>query len=209
MILFRPTGLKELELVFNSEMKEWPPRLPEQPIFYPVLNVEYARQIAREWNTKSENRVGFVTEFKVNDEFIKKYKKQIVGSQVHEELWIPAEELTELNRNIIGQIHVVDAYFGTDFTGFVPDNYELKNKNAKEQFITLAGIYDYNKLDFNSEIACNNKSVYLNLLYWEMIDFDIEDLFGRTIKQILEEIVNAWNISFPEIALPRSIVNEK
>ena len=65
---FRPVGIKELELIKQSGMRKFPPRLPEQPIFYPVLNVEYAHQIAQEWNTKSApGFAGFVTEFAIND----------------------------------------------------------------------------------------------------------------------------------------------
>jgi hypothetical protein len=42
VIMFRPTGPRELELVAASGWRRWPPRLPEQPIFYPVTNQEYA-----------------------------------------------------------------------------------------------------------------------------------------------------------------------
>jgi hypothetical protein len=36
--LYRPVGPKELELIKSSGWKEFPPRLAEQPIFYPVIN---------------------------------------------------------------------------------------------------------------------------------------------------------------------------
>ena len=51
MILYRPVGVGELRLIARSVFREFPPRLPEQPIFYPVLTLEYARKIARDWNT--------------------------------------------------------------------------------------------------------------------------------------------------------------
>jgi hypothetical protein len=53
VILYRPVGLAELKLVKASGYREFPPRLPEQPIFYPVLTEAYATQIARDWNTKT------------------------------------------------------------------------------------------------------------------------------------------------------------
>ena len=57
-ILFRPVGQEELELIRQSEFKAFPPRLPEQPIFYPVLSEAYATQIARDWNAKrNEHKV--------------------------------------------------------------------------------------------------------------------------------------------------------
>lgn len=107
--LYRPTGPKELELVKESGFKKWPPRLPEQPIFYPVTNQEYAEQIAREWDVK-DSGVGFVTKFHVKSSFMEKYETQTVGGSNHSEWWIPAEELEELNTNIVGTIEVISEF---------------------------------------------------------------------------------------------------
>lgn len=49
-VLWRPTGPSELDLVRRSGWRRWPPRLPDQPIFYPVLTEDYAIRIARDWN---------------------------------------------------------------------------------------------------------------------------------------------------------------
>lgn len=107
-LLFRPVGQKEFELIRASGFTAFPPRLPEQPIFYPVLNEEYATQIARDWNAKhNSEKVGYVTRFNVRSEYLKKYEIQTVGGSVHQEYWIPAEDLTEFNRNIVGKIEVV------------------------------------------------------------------------------------------------------
>ena len=104
--LYRPVGPKELLLVEASGWTRFPPRLPEQPIFYPVLNEEYAVQIARDWNVK-ESGSGFVTRFAVDAEFAKRYQVHTVGSSMHQELWIPAEDLDEFNRHIVGTIEVI------------------------------------------------------------------------------------------------------
>ena len=104
--LFRPVGPDELALIAGSGYREFPPRLPDQPIFYPVLNEEYARQIARDWNVKASGS-GYVTRFTVASAFLEKYPEQVVGSAIHRELWIPAEDLAELNRNIVGLIEVI------------------------------------------------------------------------------------------------------
>jgi hypothetical protein len=103
--LYRSVGPKELRLIEESGFREFPPRLPDQPIFYPVLNEEYAIQIARDWNVKASG-AGFVTRFKVRTEFLAKYQPQVVGGKIHSELWIPAEELPEFNRSIVGLIEV-------------------------------------------------------------------------------------------------------
>lgn len=107
--LWRPTGPEELALVEASGRREWPPRLPDQPIFYPVLNEEYATMIARDWNVKASG-VGFVTRFEVRREFLDRYDVHQVGGRSILEYWIPAEELSDLNAHIVGEIEVVDEY---------------------------------------------------------------------------------------------------
>lgn len=122
MQLFRPVGLKELELIAASAWRAFPPRLPEQPIFYPVLNREYAVQIARDWNTKDRfsGWAGFVTVFEVDDAFAARYPVQIAGSRhVHQELWVPAEELDEFNRHILAPITVLDSFYGPEWQGLL------------------------------------------------------------------------------------------
>lgn len=106
MTLFRPVGPKELELIRTSGNRAFPPRLPEQPIFYPVLNEEYAAQIARDWNAK-DSGVGYVTRFHVRNKFVSKYRVHIVGDSKQQELWVPAEELEEFNKHIVGGIEVI------------------------------------------------------------------------------------------------------
>lgn len=107
--LYRPTGPKEVELVRKSNFRRWLPRLPEQPIFYPVTNQEYAKEIATKWNVKASG-IGYVTHFRVKKEFMDRYQVQKVGGAHHTEWWIPAEELEELNDNIVGAIEVIGEY---------------------------------------------------------------------------------------------------
>jgi hypothetical protein len=103
--LYRPVGPQELALIAESGWRAFPPRLPEQPIFYPVLNEVYAIQIARDWNVPASGS-GYVTRFAVRSEFLTRYETQTVGAGMHQELWIPAEDLAEMNENIIGLIEV-------------------------------------------------------------------------------------------------------
>ena len=113
--LYRPVGLREFELIRASGMSEFPPRLSSQPIFYPVLNEQYAVEIARDWNVKDAAScyAGFVTRFAVRSEFLAPYQVQTVGATRHQEYWIPAEHLAELNQNIVGDIEVVAEFRGT------------------------------------------------------------------------------------------------
>lgn len=109
MILYRPAGEKEKELIEKSGYTAFPPRLDWQPIFYPVLNERYAEEIAGKWNTKDPDSgyKGYVTKFEINDDYISAYEVQTVGASYHQELWIPAEELENFNSHIIGKIEIV------------------------------------------------------------------------------------------------------
>ncbi len=111
--LFRPVGKNELALIEASDFTAFPPRLPEQPIFYPVLNEEYATQIARDWNAKyNADKLGYVTKFEVCKDFLDNYEVKVAGGKTHEEYWIPAEHLEEFNRNIVGKIEVIAEFVG-------------------------------------------------------------------------------------------------
>jgi hypothetical protein len=109
VVLFRPTGETELALIRDSGWRAFPPRLPEQPIFYPVLDEEYAIQIARDWNTRDGGK-GFVLRFHVGRDYLSPFQVQTVGARIHREYWIPAEDLPEFNRNIVGIIEVAHRF---------------------------------------------------------------------------------------------------
>jgi hypothetical protein len=111
--LYRPVGPKELALIVASGHRRFPPRLPEQPIFYPVLNEEYATAIARDWNVK-QSGAGFVTRFRVPSAVLERYPVQTVGARHHQELWVPAEELETFNDQINGLIEVIAEYHPGD-----------------------------------------------------------------------------------------------
>jgi hypothetical protein len=117
--LYRPVGVKELELIAASGFRAFPPRLSWQPIFYPVLTREYATSIARNWNTKdpASGFAGFVTAFEADDEHTGKFPVRQVGGASIKELWVPAEELEEFNGHLTGPIRVVEWYYGEQFTG--------------------------------------------------------------------------------------------
>ncbi len=107
-MLYRPVGPEELARIRESDFTQFPPRLAGQPYFYPVQNEEYATQIARDWNAKNAAiGAGFVTRFHVRTADLKKYDLKTVGSAIHKEYWIPAEDLPEFNRNIVGKIEVI------------------------------------------------------------------------------------------------------
>ncbi|MDP2259767.1 MAG: hypothetical protein Q8J89_08645 [Caulobacter sp.] len=111
--LYRPVGTQELALIKATDWRGFPPRLPDQPIFYPVTNEAYAAQIARDWNAvHNEDKRGYVTRFAVDATFLCGYQREVVGGREHEEYWIPAEELEAFNAAIVGRIEVIAEFVG-------------------------------------------------------------------------------------------------
>jgi hypothetical protein len=107
--LWRPVGPNELALIRDLNMRGFPARLPDQPIFYPVLSEDYAVTIARDWNVPRSGS-GFVTKFDVRKDFLDRYAVQEAGGRAHLEYWIPAEDLDQFNAAIVGSIEVTKSF---------------------------------------------------------------------------------------------------
>jgi hypothetical protein len=107
--LFRPVGPEELELIRRAGFRTFPPRLPEQSIFYPVLTEDYAIKIARDWNVPASG-AGYVTRFEVRSSYLAAYEVQTAGGSACREYWIPAEHLDAFNAAIVGPIRIVAAF---------------------------------------------------------------------------------------------------
>ncbi len=107
--LWRPVGPAELALIEASGMRSFPPRLPEQPIFYPVTTEDYTVKIARDWNVPASGS-GFVTRFEVRKDVLDKYRIEEAGGRAHREYWIPAEDLPAFNAAIVSLIEVVRSF---------------------------------------------------------------------------------------------------
>ncbi len=109
MFLYRPVNQAELDLVKASDWLAFPPRLPEQPIFYPVTNLAYACKISLEWNVPAYKK-SYVLKFEVADDFLKNYEIQNVGGEGIDEYWIPAQDLPLFNANILQKIEIVETH---------------------------------------------------------------------------------------------------
>ena len=202
--LFRPVGLHELALIWDEGMSGFPPRLPSQPIFYPVANITYARQIACDWNASDEKSgfAGFVCSFDVDGIYLSGLKPHQVGSSEHLEYWIPASDLSGFNAAIRGLIRLEEAFFGTKFTGHIPDKFILEGKDAIAQFVTLYKTWDSSSRDVGCEVSANRKSVFLNWLFWCGHDFSE---FGINEEQrgiMLGHLQECWTFNHIDIRLP-------
>jgi hypothetical protein len=201
MILFRPVGLEELRLIYDSGLRAFPPRLPEQPIFYPVFTFEYAEQMARDWNTKSGSLAGYVTRFEVDDAYVSRFERHVVGARQHEELWVPSEQLDEFNRHILGRITVLTAYFGPGFRGYIPEHFGMAGCNAVAQFVMLAVSLDYAPSDFDCEVGANNLAVFLHYPFWAQYDFSGEEITIDERDRVRAAIKTHWTDRYPDIPL--------
>ena len=200
MRLWRPVGLNELRLIYESGLQAFPPRLPDQPIFYPVLNLDYAKEIARKWNTARAPFAGYVTEFEVADALADRYDRQVVGGRQHEELWVPAEGLPQFNAAIDPPIRVVAAYFGEGFEGEVPAEGCLAGKTAPQQLPLLSKLLSEAFQGFEMEITANHAAVFLNFAFWEHSSKEAEN------RSIIGAIEQTWLSAFPNLPLPKSNV---
>lgn len=190
MKLYRPVGLYEMEKILDSGGNCFPPRMKEQPFFYPVITYDYACKIAREWNAKdtSSGNVGYVTEFIIDDSFIKRknYKMHCVGSKVDLEFWVPSNELEEFNEYIIGKIKIVKSFYGFCYKGILPTGISGFNEsNIDKQIKLLDTIYKYNPFDFSGTVYVEWKILNLNLQYWSLFESNIDIV--KKIKMLLEK----------------------
>ena len=189
-------------------MRRFPPRLSHQPIFYPVVNLEYARQIAGEWNPPDKNSgfAGFVTQFGVSSTYLSKFELHTAGSAVHREYWIPATELNSFNRAISGLISVEEGFFGAEFTGYVPDDHRLKGLHATDQFTALSTILDF--AEFMSEVSANRKSVFLNCLFWLKTSLSDPGCNRDQRELFITRLLKAWKLSKIDVPLPIRLKQE-
>lgn len=202
--LYRPVGLRELALLWDSGFRQFPPRLAPQPYFYPVVSFEYAKQIAADWNVKDQASVfcGFVTKFDVAAAYLARFKPHVVGSNVHTEYWIPAEKLNEFNHAISGRIEIEASFFGPKFEGYVPANFALKGKNAAEQLVVLAKLWEYSSVDFTKEVSANRKAIFLNAWFWARHDFSKQGIRPEEKLLLFERLENAWALTQIDVPWP-------
>lgn len=194
MKLYRPTGINELRLVYQAGMRAWPPRLDGQPIFYPVLNLEYAEQIARDWNAPSDCFAGFATSFEVASPYVDQFEIKVVGGSQHEELWVPAESLPDLNRNLTSAIKIESAFFGAGFSGEIPRTGPLAGLVADvqlEYFTQLRGETPDGLADL---VNTERQAVFLNFAYW----LSSPDADSR----LLSEMREIWERRSGDLRLP-------
>jgi hypothetical protein len=192
--LWRPVGLGELLLIFQNGMRSFPPRLPDQPIFYPVLNEAYATQIARDWNAKAEPFAGYVTEFDLPDDYASQFPPQIVGASHHGELWVPAERLSEFNAQILGPVRVERAFFGMNFQGHIPDNFNLKGRDVRAQIQTLSAARSYSMFDFYMETCANEFTIYANFPFWSVSDSDTLGMDASAHGETVAALRKCWGM---------------
>ena len=197
--LFRPVGLREMELILDTDARAFPPRLPEQPIFYPVTTLAYAEQIARDWNAKAPpGYVGFVTEFDVARPYIERFDDKVVGSKKHSELWVPAEELVTFNQHIVGRIRIRSAFYGEHYRGPEPLCAQMRDVPASDQLAVLARLLREDITTLTQVLGADWRAVLLNLAFWESCEHTAAGIDIHQKRETLDAIRSAW----PQVLVP-------
>ncbi len=195
-ILYRPVGEKEMILIMESGYKKFPPRLEWQPIFYPVLDEDYASEIAEKWNTRDEagNYLGFVTRFEVLKETADQYPAQNVGAGNHNELWVPSEQLETFNEAIVGEIKVLRVFMGKDFKK--PAGAEVENLllNIKKLTMTNKGMAKDTLEILARKYYINENNEKIN------IENELEICRSETILYSSEKLAELAEARLPEVA---------
>src|SRR5207247_235291 len=194
MILWRPVELHEMAKVFEAGMKGFPPRLPEQSIFYPVLVQEYADQTAATWNTKEEPFVGYVIEMEILDEYGARFShKQSVQLSIVSCGCLRRN--SQFNNQLTKPVSVRRAYFGPKYRGHVPDKFGLRAADAYKQIAMMVGTMDYSMFDFAMEVSANMLTFFLNFPFWKAAGAGRLDVEAVQLDTCLEHIRNAWSRS--------------
>jgi hypothetical protein len=204
--LYRPVGLLELNLILDSDARAFPPRLPEQPIFYPVLNFEYAEQIASRWNPfdPASGFAGYVTDFDVDADFVRLFEVKKVGEAAkHRELWIPADQLPQFNAHLRSRIRTRAAFYGPAYLGPAPLAGALEGEGAEAQLETLSEILHYSVFEFATEIEANWRLVLANLGFWSATPAEKQGLTLEHRKAALGAIEKIWKQKFADLPLPQ------
>lgn len=203
MKLYRPVGFLEMDLILNTGCRRYPPRLVFQPIFYPVLNEEYAIQIAKQWNVNDNNSgyAGYVTEFDIDDNYIARFEPHQVGAQIHKEYWIPAEELQAFNSHIKSNIFITKAYYGSKYQGLSQINTAFKNKSYQEQLVYLYNLKKAYPMDFACEVLAQWKIITQNYFLWQQpqnehttkLNINEKEHLLESVKKIMQDNIK-WFI---------------
>ncbi|WP_395841106.1 hypothetical protein [Cystobacter fuscus] len=194
--LYRPVGLLELELILDAGSRAFPPRLPEQPIFYPVLNSGYAEQIARDWNPPDVRSgfAGYVTSFEVEADYLLAFDVKVVGDSRHQELWVPAGELPAFNAHLASLIQVSAVWYGASYTGPVPTSAQLQGLSPREQLRALDVSRRDDPAAFQALVQREWKLVFCNHALWRSL------ASGASETRTCEALAAIWRSS-PRAAL--------
>jgi hypothetical protein len=108
--------------------------------------------------------------------------------------------MTSFNKAISGLISVEEAFFGTEFSGYMANDHRLKGQNAAEQFTTLSNILDF--AEFSSEVSANRKAIFLNSLFWLKSNLSSLACTPEQRYLFLTKLAKAWEFSKIGVPLP-------
>ncbi len=102
--LYRAVNAEELAALQSLRWKGFPPCA--EAAFYPALNARFALDFIHSQEGGKKPAL-YLTRFQIHAGYVRSFEVQTLSGEVHDELWVPAEEWENFNRNIVGRIAVV------------------------------------------------------------------------------------------------------
>ncbi len=199
MRIFKPVGLEELRLMYEANMRSLAPGGPDHSAATFHLDNGEADAVARSRITKDDPFAGYVVQVDVDEEGAAVLSRFLTGEGTRRKAHLPAEEVPRLNDHLAGQMTVTSAHFGPEFRGYIPTMFNFAHRDALGQFVMLANLLDYSRMDFIGEIHANSAAVFLHLPYWSDCNLDRTDVPEPKRSSILASILDTWSKELPQL----------
>ncbi|RDC65478.1 hypothetical protein [Adhaeribacter pallidiroseus] len=140
---------------------------------------------------------GFVTEFSLDESYLEKFEEQVVGGDIHRELWVPAEELEEFNNRIIDGIQVTAAFYGEKYIGNIKSSDRFKTLTAQQQLSAVK--LDWENGNFSLLLKEESVAIQANFSYWKSLPQSDQ------LESLFENMEREWSVLHPK----RALIKEK
>ncbi|QDE71508.1 hypothetical protein BHS09_33495 [Myxococcus xanthus] len=116
-----------------------------------------------------------------------------VGNSLHQELWVPAEELATFNQHIQGPVRFTEAWYGPGYLG--PDTSLVPLERQ------LLALFEQSS-DALSLLQANTAVCLFNSAWWSSTPASAQGLNPSDHLRLLDRLRHAWVTLHPTWPLP-------